>query len=115
MSVSISPSSTLSSFYSYLFFAPSLILYSSTLFFLHLLSHRSCQVKALSSKRHMAVSQQVDASFVIKPAACVPRFDVQEGLYVEGMSVSFALSLSSAATRVCVRTPCHDFAAAPSG
>jgi hypothetical protein len=67
--------------------AASTELYSGP-FVLSKLSPGKNEVKALSSKRHMAVSQQVDASFVIKPAACVPRFDVQEGLYVEGMSVT---------------------------
>jgi len=44
-------------------------------------------VRVVAFKAHMAQSVEVTEDYVIKPGACTPSFDVQEGVYVQGLEV----------------------------
>jgi hypothetical protein len=38
----------------------------------------------------MGMSQETAAEYVVKPAACVPQFDMPAGTYVEGFIVTIS-------------------------
>ena len=44
-------------------------------------------IRAVATKRHMAMSEEAMQDYVIKPEACTPEFEDEGGIYIEGFDV----------------------------